>query len=285
MPGRRTGIARQAAARSIWAMLGAAAVAAALPAPARAGVAVITPTPASLSLPLPAVHTPAPAPALIAPTLIAPALIAPADPSACERAGDAAERRFALPHGLLLAIGRVESGRYDPTRGRVVPSPFAVDVAGAGTQFDSAEAAIAQVEQALAGGQHNVDVGCFQINLGQHPDAFPTLQQAFDPDANAAYAARFLANLRLKLGGWDQAVAAYHSATPALGIPYRAAVYARWTTPEAGAIARLSAALPDGGPDDPVVVRTAAVPGLHVWGPSPDGSAPSHIAMPRPAGG
>ncbi|MDE2517173.1 MAG: transglycosylase SLT domain-containing protein [Rhodospirillales bacterium] len=207
-------------------------------------------------------------------------------PSACERAGAAAERRFGLPAGLLLAIGRVESGRFDATRGRTVPWPFAVDVAGMGQDFDDAPTALARVRQALAGGERNIDVGCFQINLANHPDAFPALAQAFEPAANAFYAARFLATLRLRLGSWDRAVAAYHSATPALGAPYRAAVYAGWAAsggnPAAAArLIRLSAALPDGGPDDPVVVRGSRVPGMHVWGPSPSGLAPAHFAMPR----
>jgi hypothetical protein len=59
-----------------------------------------------------------------------------------------------------------------------------------------------------------------QINLMHHPDAFASLEQAFDPQANAAYAARFLTTLHQQTGSWDRAIAWYHSATPELGDDY-----------------------------------------------------------------
>ena len=61
-----------------------------------------------------------------------------------------------------------------------------------------------------------------------HPDAFASLDQAFDPAANAAYAARFLRQLYGQAGAWPKAVAAYHSATPALAVPYAQKVMAVW---------------------------------------------------------
>ena len=54
------------------------------------------------------------------------------------------------------------------------------------------------------------------------------VDEAFDPDANAQYAARFLASLKSRLGGWPEAVAAYHSMDPARGERYRTLVYASW---------------------------------------------------------
>ena len=47
-------------------------------------------------------------------------------------------------------------------------------------------------------GVRNIDVGCMQVNLRYHPKAFKSLGQAFDPRANAAYAAGFLRKLRDK---------------------------------------------------------------------------------------
>ena len=41
----------------------------------------------------------------------------------------------------------------------------------------------------------SVDVGCMQISLTYHPDAFSSMDQAFDPASNADYGARFLAQL------------------------------------------------------------------------------------------
>ena len=50
---------------------------------------------------------------------------APADiGAACHDAADRAERQQGLPPGLLLAIGRQESGRWDPKTGQTLPWPF-----------------------------------------------------------------------------------------------------------------------------------------------------------------
>ena len=40
-----------------------------------------------------------------------------------------------------------------------------------------------------AQGARSIDVGCMQVNLLHHADAFASLEQAFDPVANARYAA------------------------------------------------------------------------------------------------
>ena len=47
----------------------------------------------------------------------------------------------------------------------------------------------------------SIDIGCAQVNLMHHPDAFASLEQAFDPMANADYAARFLKQLHDTHGG------------------------------------------------------------------------------------
>lgn len=146
--------------------------------------------------------------------------------NACEQAGEAAERRLGLPPGLLLAIGRVESGRWDPALGRVAPWPWTIDVAGDGRLFAAKAEAVGATAALRDTGARNIDVGCYQISLLHHPDAFVTLDEAFDPAANADYAARFLLSLRARYGDWPAAVAAYHSADPERGGPYRARVYA-----------------------------------------------------------
>ncbi len=153
--------------------------------------------------------------------------------AACEAAGLAAEAANGIPHGLLLAIGRVESGRYAARLGRVTPWPWAVDVVGTGALFDSRRAALATARGAVAAGQRNVDLGCFQVNLAAHPDAFSSLRQALVPAANAAYAGAFLARLHAQLGSWRAAAATYHSQTAALGAPYLRAVLASWADPGA----------------------------------------------------
>lgn len=183
----------------------------------------------------------------------------------CVRAGRRAEAGSQLPPGLLAAIARVESGRWDTLRRRVVPWPWAVDVAGHAQFFADKSKAVAATRELLQAGQRNIDVGCYQISLLHHPAAFSSLERAFDPAANARYAARFLTSLHERYGDWPQAVAAYHSADPALGIPYRNLVFAAWHR---------------AGDDEPAPPVWQAVPSVHIWTPRAAGTAPRVIVLP-----
>lgn len=147
---------------------------------------------------------------------------------ACGIAARVAEQSAALPANLLMSIGMVESGRVDPMTGRVAPWPWTVNVDGAGRYFASKADAEAFVRFAESSGVRDVDVGCFQISLQNHRDAFATLDEAFDPAANANYAAGFLNQLKAQTGAWNTAIADYHSATPDLGLPYQRRVLAAW---------------------------------------------------------
>jgi Transglycosylase SLT domain len=147
---------------------------------------------------------------------------------ACAAAGHAAELEAALPADLLLSIGLVESGRADALTGRLAAWPWTVNVDGVGRFFPDKGAAILFVRLAEASGARDVDVGCFQISLADHPDAFATLADAFDPVQNADYAAGFLRRLQSRTGSWDSAIADYHSGTPDLGLPYERRVLAVW---------------------------------------------------------
>jgi hypothetical protein len=208
-------------------------------------------------------------PVLVEPSGAVPSAAAAAAPGdACEQAGRAAEAAFGIPSGLLLAIGRVESGRLSAT-GHVAAWPWAVDVAGQGALLPSRAAALAAIRAARAAGQTNIDVGCFQVNLGDHPDAFPSLEAALDPETNARYAAGFLARLRTQLGDWGAAAAAYHSQTPALGQPYLLAVLRNWDAGGPAAATRLAlmATGPAGGVPASGWVAVAAVHGVRVISP------------------
>jgi hypothetical protein len=66
------------------------------------------------------------------------------------------------------------------------------------------------------------------VNLLHHPQAFPSLDAAFDPVANAGYAARFLGALHAATGSWPLAAAAYHSRTPERGYAYARKVMVTW---------------------------------------------------------
>jgi soluble lytic murein transglycosylase-like protein len=143
--------------------------------------------------------------------------------TACQRAIAAAEQGAGLPNGLLLAIARVESGRPRPGGG-IAPWPYALNAGGEGRFPADRAAAIAEVEAFRARGVRSVDVGCMQVNLLHHPNAFPDLEAAFEPARNVAYAARFLRELRGRTGNWADAIAQYHSAEPGRGLSYHARV-------------------------------------------------------------
>ena len=148
--------------------------------------------------------------------------------SLCRVQADAIEHRMALPPGLLLAVGRVESGRSDPASRDVLPWPWTVNDEGEDHVFGSAFDAIASVVAARGRGSRSLDVGCFQVNLQFHPDAFATVAEAFDPAANARYAGQLLSDLHAHSGSWETAVQLYHSATPWRGEAYRDLVLSRW---------------------------------------------------------
>jgi hypothetical protein len=128
----------------------------------------------------------------------------------------------------LAAIGQVETGRHDPTSGELHPWPWTVDAEGQGAFYETKALAISAVRALQARGVRSIDVGCMQVNLMHHPDAFNSLEQAFDPMANADYAARFLVDLHGQAGAWPKATAMYHSATPDLGAAYEQKVMAVW---------------------------------------------------------
>ena len=186
---------------------------------------------------------------------VTPALADMPDSTACVAAGHAAELANALPPNLLLSIGMVESGRVDPLTGSFAPWPWTVNADGNGQYFTSMQDAEAFVRLAQASGARDVDVGCFQVSLENHPDAFTSLDDAFNPASNAAFAALYLTQLKAQSGSWNSAIADYHSALPDLGLPYEHQVLAAWK--------RLGNMPPDLGADiaqaayeapDPVVV-------------------------------
>jgi len=160
--------------------------------------------------------------------LTVPARGQPAPAQLCQPAIAQAETEAAIPAGLLLAIGRVESGRRDPDGGGFVPWPWTINAEGRGQFFPNQAAAIAAVRALQAQGVRLIDVGCMQVNLHFHPNAFASLEDAFNPLTNARYAARFLRELQAREPEWITAAGHYHSRTPTLAQAYRARVEAAW---------------------------------------------------------
>jgi hypothetical protein len=138
------------------------------------------------------------------------------------------ERILGIPSQLLRAIALMESGRKNPVTKKLSPWPWTIHVNGKGYYLSSKRAAIEAVQSFRKQGFKNIDVGCMQVNLHHHPNAFRSLEEAFDPQINIAYAAKYLKNLKKQHGNWKNAVEYYHSATPIHGHPYRQRVLTSW---------------------------------------------------------
>ncbi len=177
------------------------------------------------------------------------AIVEPGQGSLSRAAITAAEASRHVPDAFLQAIARVGSGRPDPLTVTIAPWLWTVNAEGAGSFYASKQEAVAAVRALQARGVRPMDVGCIQVNLMHHPDAFASLEQAFDPAADAAY----------------------HSQMPTLGEHYQRRVLAEW-------------ALPDGRRDGERPARRHAAP-APVPRPEADATALAAAAPAAPPGG
>ena len=146
----------------------------------------------------------------------------------CSKATKTAEQEAKIPRHLLTAISLAESGRWDERVRASFAWPWTVTAGGSSMYFPTKEEAITAVRALHAKGKTNIDVGCMQINLHYHPNAFETIEDAFDPTTNAGYASRFLTGLHKETDSWAEAAAKYHSSDPARSGPYRDKVLGLW---------------------------------------------------------
>ncbi|MGE5548611.1 MAG: transglycosylase SLT domain-containing protein [Solirubrobacterales bacterium] len=138
------------------------------------------------------------------------------------------EQLYGIPARLLDSISVVESGRYDRDSRATLAWPWTVTSEGEGKFFPTKAEAVAEVKRLKAKGVRNIDVGCMQVNLHYHPDAFSSIEDAFEPTANVGYAARFLKGLYNATNHWVTAASYYHSQTPALAAAYRDRLLKVW---------------------------------------------------------
>jgi hypothetical protein len=230
---------------------------------------------------------------LLAALVAAPAVLA-GDGELCAAAIRRVEAGTALPAGLLAAVALSESGRRDPEARRAVAWPWTVNNAGDGRYFASKAEAIAHVEALRRKGERNIDVGCLQINLKYHPEAFDSLEEAFTPGSNVAYGADFLTRLYQETGSWARAVERYHTADVPRGQAYRERVYDRWQdvrlAEAVGPVAPVAPAAPaDASPIEPAA-GPAIFPQRRTLGtPARNGylalsPRPARVAVLRPLG-
>ena len=134
------------------------------------------------------------------------------------------ETRLKIPQDTLYSISLQETGKIHSDKKVKIAWPWTVNVEGKGYYFDSKKEAVIFVRDQMQAGKESIDVGCMQVNLKHHPEAFRSLDHAFDPKSNILYGAKFLVAKYEQLGNWAKAVAHYHSATPHLGEKYKDSV-------------------------------------------------------------
>lgn len=146
----------------------------------------------------------------------------------CEYEIMKAEKKYGIPRKLLMAIGTVESGRSTNGSGKRRPYPWTICANGKGYFLSTKNAAIATVKKLMARGIRNIDVGCMQVNLLHHSKAFKTLEEAFTPKNNVAYASKYFMQLKNSYKSWTNAVGYYHSRAAKHYKPYCSMVYNEW---------------------------------------------------------
>lgn len=139
----------------------------------------------------------------------------------CRLAAERAEKTYQVKKNLLVTIASVESGRWDEERGERVAWPWTVQANGRGKYYATKAEAVAAVKELQRQGITNVDVGCMQINLKYHGEAFNSLEEAFDPQNNVNYSAAFLKKMQEKNRNWQKTAMHYHSKNPDKGATYK----------------------------------------------------------------
>lgn len=132
------------------------------------------------------------------------------------------EKKYQIKEHLLTTISSVETGRWNAKEKRNVAWPWTVNAQGKGMFFQTKAEAVREVKRLQKAGVKSIDVGCMQINLAYHPDAFDSVEDALDPQKNVEYGAKFLKNLyKAKDNDWLKAAMAYHSSQPQKALKYK----------------------------------------------------------------
>lgn len=144
------------------------------------------------------------------------------DALVCMEATQKFEHKYQIKEHLLTTISSVETGRWDEKRQQRLAWPWTINAQGKGMFFKTKGEAIREVKRLQKAGVKSIDVGCMQINLSYHPNAFKNLNEAFDPEKNVEYSAKFLKSLYKRKGNdWIKAAMAYHSSAPKKARAYK----------------------------------------------------------------
>nr|WP_271198209.1 transglycosylase SLT domain-containing protein [Pseudomonas turukhanskensis] len=127
-----------------------------------------------------------------------------------------AAQRAGIPSTVLYAVALQESGTR--LRGRLVPWPWTLNVAGKAQRYATRGEACTGLRQALRRtSATRIDAGLGQINLGYHPQRYAQPCDLLDPYRNLAIAAEILREQHTPGEDWLLAIGRYHR--PAGGAP------------------------------------------------------------------
>ena len=146
----------------------------------------------------------------------------------CARYFQIYEKQNHMPSNLLRAVSVTESGRWSRELNKLVAWPWTINVGGRGYHYNSKKEAINAVLKLKKKGKTSIDIGCMQINLKYHPEAFDNLEQTFEPKFNIEYASSFLKDNYEKTGSWEGAIRRYHNINPKHSNKYIARIYQTW---------------------------------------------------------
>ena len=139
----------------------------------------------------------------------------------CSLAAARMEDKYGIKTHLLQTISSVETGRWDYNKEKFVSWPWTINANGKGKHFKTKAEAVAEVKRLQSNGVKSIDVGWMQISLKYHSTAFNSIEEAFEPEKNVEYSAKFLKNLYNKRKDWQKAAMAYHSKIPSKGLRYK----------------------------------------------------------------
>ena len=152
----------------------------------------------------------------------AKAFVAVDDAMVCRDAALKYEKQYQIKEHMLQTITNVETGRWNQEQGQTLGWPWTVNAQGKGRFYSSKAEAVKAVKELQAKGVKSIDVGCMQINLKYHADAFESIEDAFDPYKNVEYGAKFLKKLYKNKGNdWMKAAMAYHSGVLKKALRYK----------------------------------------------------------------
>lgn len=136
-----------------------------------------------------------------------------------------AAKHAGLPSPVLYAVALQESGTR--LRGRLIPWPWTLNVAGRGERYATRAQTCARLRQALTRIPANrIDAGLGQVNLGYQAHRYSHPCELLDPYRNLAIVAEILKEQYIEGEDWLAAIGRYHR--PAGGAPaarYRRSVH------------------------------------------------------------